>query len=101
MTSPPTCTRCGQPVGPADRFCPRCGSDVSGVQASIATAVVQAPAQPPQARPRAPQLEPGRKPRRGESETLGGLGRAARPTVFLPHATALDPRVAIKGLPPP
>src|SRR5204863_72797 len=25
MTSPPTCTRCGQPVGPADRFCPRCG----------------------------------------------------------------------------
>ncbi|HZH80172.1 MAG TPA: zinc ribbon domain-containing protein, partial [Gemmatimonadales bacterium] len=42
MTTSPTCTKCGEPIGPTDRFCARCGADVSGVQANVATEVVSA-----------------------------------------------------------
>ena len=100
MTSPPTCTRCGQPVGPADRFCPRCGSDVSGVQASIATAVVQGHAQPAQAASQAAQLDAVRQATLGEYEILGELGRGGMATVYLAHDIALDRRVAIKVMAP-
>ena len=100
MTSLPTCTRCGQPVGPADRFCPRCGSDVSGVQASIATAVVQGHAHPAQAAPHAAQLDAVRQATLGEYEILGELGRGGMATVYLAHDIALDRRVAIKVMAP-
>src|SRR5439155_1040000 len=57
MTTAPTCTRCGESIGPADRFCPRCGADVSGVQASIATSVVHQHAPPAPAALQAAQLD--------------------------------------------
>ena len=100
MTTPPACARCGQPVGPADRFCPRCGADVSGVQASIATTVVQAHAQPAQAAPEAVQLDAVRQATLGEYEILGELGRGGMASVYLAHDIALDRRVAIKVMAP-
>ena len=100
MTTPPACARCGQPVGPADRFCPRCGADVSGVQASIATAVEGAHAQPAQAAPHAAQLDAVRQATLGEYEILGELGRGGMASVYLAHDIALDRRVAIKVMAP-
>jgi len=100
MTTAPACARCGEPVGPADRFCPRCGADVSGVQASIATAVVQPHAQPAYAAPQAAELDAVRQATLGEYEILGELGRGGMATVYLAHDIALDRKVAIKVMAP-
>ena len=100
MTTAPTCTRCGESIGPADRFCPRCGADVSGVQASIATAVVHQHAPPAPAALQAAQLDAVRQATLGEYEILGELGRGGMASVYLAHDIALDRRVAIKVMAP-
>src|SRR2546421_1158573 len=100
MTTAPTCTRCGESIGPADRFCPRCGADVSGVQASIATAVVHQHAPPAPAALQAAQLDAVRQATLGEYEILGELGRGGMATVYLAHDIALDRQVAIKVMAP-
>src|SRR5213596_2116218 len=100
MTTAPTCTRCGESIGPADRFCPRCGADVSGVQASIATAVVHQHAPPAPAASQAAQLDAVRQATLGEYEILGELGRGGMASVYLAHDIALDRRVAIKVMAP-
>src|SRR5881409_1498996 len=100
MTTAPTCTRCGESIGPADRFCPRCGADVSGVQASIATAVVHQHAPPAPAALQAAQLDAVRQATLGEYEILGELGRGGMATVYLAHDIALDRKVAIKVMSP-
>src|SRR5438034_5398847 len=80
MTTAPTCTRCGESIGPADRFCPRCGADVSGVQASIATAVVHQHAPPAPAALQAAQLDAVRQATLGEYEILGERVGVPRPS---------------------
>src|SRR5207237_5058112 len=100
MTTAPTCTRCGESIGPADRFCPRCGADVSGVQASIATAVVHQHAPPAPAALQAAQLDAVRQATLGEYEIMGLLGRGGMATVYLAHDIALDRKVAIKVMSP-
>src|SRR5438552_17550448 len=100
MTTAPTCTRGAKSIGPADRSGPRGGAEVSGVRASIATAVVHQHAPPAPAALQAAQLDAGRQATLGEYEILGELGRGGMATVYLAHDIALDRQVAIKVMAP-
>ena len=81
------------------RFCPSCGSDISGQQTAFATAKLEA--RTPQAQPRdAGVIEALRKATIGEYEIMGLLGRGGMATVYLAHDIALDRKVAIKVMSP-
>ena len=84
------------------RFCPSCGSDISGQQTSFATAKIEArPRQSPPAPARdAGVIESLRRATVGEYEILGLLGRGGMATVYLAHDIALDRKVAIKVMSP-
>ncbi|HXI65761.1 MAG TPA: protein kinase [Gemmatimonadales bacterium] len=99
MTSIATCPRCGEAVGPADRFCARCGSDVSGVHGDVATEVVRGPAIKTVDQQRA-LLETLRQATLGDYEVRAEVGRGGMATVFLAHDVALDRKVAIKVMAP-
>lgn len=98
MTSSSTCAHCGQPTRRGDRFCARCGADLSAVPASVVTELVP-PAGETVAQPSA-LLETLRQATLGEYEVLAELGRGGMATVFLAHEIALDRRVAIKVMSP-
>jgi uncharacterized protein YjdB len=100
MTTSPTCTKCGEPIGPTDRFCARCGADVSGVQANVATEVVSAEGGGRSATQQSALLETLRRATVGEYEVLAELGRGGMATVFLAHDIALERKVAIKVMSP-
>ncbi len=99
MTAPtrPTCARCGETVTPGARFCMKCGSDVSGEQGSVATAMMPA-AQEKDASDQI--LELLRTATIGEYEIHRELGRGGMATVYLAHDIALDRKVAIKVMSP-
>ncbi len=99
MTAPtsPTCARCGETVTPGARFCMKCGSDVSGEQGSVATAMMPA-AQEKDANDQI--LELLRSATIGEYEIHRELGRGGMATVYLAHDIALDRKVAIKVMSP-
>jgi eukaryotic-like serine/threonine-protein kinase len=99
MTSIATCPRCGEAVGPADRFCARCGSDVSGVHGDVVTEIVRGPANKTVDQQRA-LLETLRQATLGDYEVRAEVGRGGMATVFLAHDLALDRKVAIKVMAP-
>ncbi len=97
MTAPtkPTCARCGEPITPGARFCMKCGSDISGEQGSVPTAML------PATRDEHDEvLEILRKATIGEYEILRELGRGGMATVYLAHDIALDRKVALKVMSP-
>jgi len=75
------------------RFCPSCGSDISGQQTAFATAKLEAPRDKG-------VIESLRRATIGEYEVLGLLGRGGMATVYLAHDIALDRKVAIKVMSP-
>src|SRR5258708_27217788 len=84
------------------RYCPSCGSDISGQQTSFATAKLEKiDARPPQVSSRdAGVIESLRQATIGEYEIMGLLGRGGMATVYLAHDIALDRKVAIKVMSP-
>ncbi|MGB5081049.1 MAG: protein kinase, partial [Burkholderiales bacterium] len=97
MTTQTTCAHCGQPMQAGARYCPSCGSDVSGQQTAFATAKTEARSQ--QLRD-AGLIDDLRRATIGEYEVLGLLGRGGMATVYLAHDIALDRKVAIKVMSP-
>ncbi len=99
MTAParPTCFRCGEPITPGARFCMKCGSDVSGEQGGVATAMMPASAERDATDA---LLEVLRQATIGEYEIHKELGRGGMATVYLAHDIALDRKVAIKVMSP-
>jgi uncharacterized protein YjdB len=95
MTTNPTCTRCGEMITPGARFCQRCGSDVSGEQGAVATAMMPAAEDADAA-----LLAVLKSATLGEYEILSELGRGGMATVYLAHDIALDRKVAIKVMSP-
>jgi serine/threonine protein kinase len=98
--APSFCSRCGAQVNAGAHFCTVCGTDVSGEQASLATAQVTAQARPPSGDIWAEQLEHLRQSTLGEYEVLGELGRGGMAAVYLAHEFALDRKVAVKVMSP-
>src|SRR5262245_51669700 len=97
MTGPtgPTCARCGEPITPGARFCMKCGSDVSGEQGGVATAMM------PAAKDDHDEvLELLKKATLGEYEIGRKPGRGGMATVYLAHDIALDRKVALKVMSP-
>ena len=97
MTAPtnPVCARCGEPIAPGARFCMKCGSDVSGEQGGVATAMM------PAAKDENDEvLELLRQATIGDYEILRELGRGGMATVYLAHDIALDRKVALKVMSP-
>ena len=96
-----TCSRCGTPIVAGAHFCSRCGHDVSGEQAVLATAkMATVPPPPPAPKPESEILEPLRHATTGDYDIAGELGRGGMATVFLAHDIALDRKVAIKVMTP-
>jgi len=75
------------------RFCPSCGSDISGQQTAFATARIEAPRDKG-------VMDALRRATIGEYEVMGLLGRGGMATVYLAHDIALDRKVAIKVMSP-
>jgi eukaryotic-like serine/threonine-protein kinase len=99
------CVQCGAPVGAGAQFCMKCGADVSGQQANLATRTVEAEAvsAPGSLRRRFSQsqlLTRLRDATLGDYEILAELGRGGMATVYLAHDLQLDRKVAIKVLNP-
>jgi serine/threonine-protein kinase len=93
-----TCPRCGEPLAPGARYCTRCGNDVSGEQAGLATVAMAAT--PTAQDPQADLLDRLRRATLGEFEVLEELGRGGMATVYLAHDIALARKVAIKVMHP-
>jgi len=94
-TTSPSCARCGEPITAGARFCMKCGSDVSGEQGGVATAML------PAARDENDELlEMLRQATLGDYEILRELGRGGMATVYLAHDIALDRKVALKVMSP-
>jgi serine/threonine protein kinase len=102
-TQTTNCPRCGQALQAGARYCPSCGSDISGQQTTFATAKLEKidarPRQSPPARD-AGVIEALRRATIGEYEIMGLLGRGGMATVYLAHDIALDRKVAIKVMSP-
>lgn len=99
-TSTANCARCGTPIAPGTRFCPKCGSDVSGEQGNVATAYVPKADMARATMGADALLEAVRHATLGDYEILGELGRGGMATVYLAHDAALDRKVAIKVMSP-
>ena len=101
--APSFCSRCGAQVNAGAHFCTVCGTDVSGEQASLATAQLSAAiaqSRPPAGDMWAEQLDLLRQSTLGDYEVLGELGRGGMAAVYLAHEFALDRKVAIKVMSP-
>jgi serine/threonine protein kinase len=105
-TQTTNCPRCSKPLQAGARFCPSCGSDVSGEQTALATAKIDSAAPRPHrpspsvTRSEAGLIETLRKATLGDYEIMGLLGRGGMATVYLAHDIALDRKVAIKVMAP-
>ena len=98
--APSFCSRCGAQVNAGAHFCTVCGTDVSGEQASLATAQLATQNRPPSADIWVEQLDYLRQSTLGDYEILGELGRGGMAAVYLAHEFALDRKVAIKVMSP-
>jgi serine/threonine protein kinase len=100
--APSFCSRCGAQVDAGAHFCTVCGTDVSGEQASLATAQLPTPTgmRAPTADIWTEQLNHLRESTLGDYEVLGELGRGGMAAVYLAHEFALDRKVAIKVMSP-
>jgi len=103
-TQTTNCPRCGQALQAGARYCPGCGSDISGQQTAFATAKLEKIDAPPRQSPAAARdagvIEALRRATIGEYEIMGLLGRGGMATVYLAHDIALDRKVAIKVMSP-
>ena len=99
-TSTANCARCGTPITPGTRFCPKCGSDVSGEQGNVATAYVPKADMARATMGADALVETLRHATLGSYEIVGELGRGGMATVYLAHDIALDRKVAIKVMSP-
>ncbi len=98
--APSFCSRCGAQVNAGAHFCTVCGTDVSGEQASLATAQQAGQNRPPSGDIWIEQLDYLRQSTLGDYEILGELGRGGMAAVYLAHEFALDRKVAIKVMSP-
>jgi len=87
-------------VNAGAHFCTVCGTDVSGEQASLATAQLASQTRPPSGDMWVEQLDYLRQATLGEYEVLGELGRGGMAAVYLAHEFALDRKVAVKVMSP-
>jgi serine/threonine-protein kinase len=100
MATTLTCFNCGEGVHATDRYCSRCGAELSA--ASLAAASSDGHPRPDDD-PESPWLEVVQRLRRatrGEFDVGRELGRGGMAAVFLAHDIALDRRVAIKVMSP-
>src|SRR2546428_4479331 len=100
MPSASTCAKCGDSISPGDRFCPRCGADVSGAQGNVATAYVSQADLARATAPEAALLDLLRQATLGDYDVQAELGRGGMASVFLAHDIALDRKVAVKVMSP-
>ena len=100
MATTLTCLDCGEGVRATDRFCSRCGAELS------ASSLPDPSADPhphPDDDPESPWTEVVQRLRRatrGEFDVGRELGRGGMAAVFLAHDIALDRKVAIKVMSP-
>ena len=100
MATTLTCLDCGESVRAADRFCSRCGTELT------ASSLPDPSADPhphPDDDPESPWTEVVQRLRRatrGEFDVGRELGRGGMAAVFLAHDIALDRKVAIKVMSP-
>jgi serine/threonine protein kinase len=95
-----TCLSCGEAIRLSDRFCSRCGDELT--LSSHPTALVDTAAHPDDD-PESPWAEVVHRLRRatfGEFEIGRELGRGGMAAVFLAHDVSLDRKVAIKVMSP-
>jgi serine/threonine-protein kinase len=100
MPTTVTCLRCGENVDLTDRFCSRCGDELS--LSSHPTTLLSGEADPDED-PESPWAEVVHRLRRataGEFEIGRELGRGGMAAVFLAHEISLDRKVAIKVMSP-
>ena len=100
MATTLTCFNCGEDVHATDRYCSRCGAELSA--SSLAAAAGDGHPHPDDD-PESPWLEVVQRLRRatrGEFDIGRELGRGGMAAVFLAHDIALDRRVAIKVMSP-
>jgi serine/threonine protein kinase len=100
MATTLTCLNCGEAVRLSDRFCSRCGDELT--LSSHPTAFVD-PSAHPDDDPESPWAEVVLRLRRatfGEFEIGRELGRGGMAAVFLAHDVSLDRKVAIKVMSP-
>jgi eukaryotic-like serine/threonine-protein kinase len=100
MATSLTCLNCGENVRIADRFCSRCGDELT--LSSHPTSLVESEAHPDDD-PDSPWAEVVQRLRRatfGEFEIGRELGRGGMAAVFLGHEISLDRKVAIKVMSP-
>src|SRR5687768_937209 len=100
MATSLTCLNCGENVRLADRFCSRCGDELT--LSSHPTSLVESEAHPDDD-PDSPWAEVVQRLRRatfGEFEIGRELGRGGMAAVFLGHEISLDRKVAIKVMSP-
>src|SRR2546428_527188 len=100
MPSAGTCAKCGDAISPGDRFCPRCGADVSGAQGNVATAYGSQADLARATAPEAALLDLLRQATLGDYDVQAELGRGGMASVFLAHDIALDRKVAVKVMSP-
>ncbi len=99
MATTLACPTCAEPVRLADRFCSRCGDELS--LSSHPTALLDDIH--PEDDPTSPWAEVVQRLRRataGEFEVGRELGRGGMAAVFLAHEVSLDRKVAIKVMSP-
>ncbi len=105
MSQPPNittrCSRCGGEIAAGTHYCPICGKDISGEQASLVTVPMPAPLVRPSPKMMQEEvLEHLREATIGEYEIYGELGRGGMATVYLAQDLALGRQVAIKVMSP-
>jgi len=107
MSQPPNlttrCSRCGGEIAAGTHYCPICGKDISGEQASLVTAPMSVAMVRPPTLPKLmgeEVLEHLRQATLGEYEVYGELGRGGMATVYLAQDLALGRQVAIKVMSP-
>ena len=99
MATTLACPTCAEPVRLADRFCSRCGDELSLTSHPTALLDDIHPEDDP-ASPWAEVVQRLRRATAGEFEIGRELGRGGMAAVFLAHEVSLDRKVAIKVMSP-
>ena len=99
MATTLACPTCAEPVRLADRFCSRCGDELSLTSHPTALLEDIHPDDDP-ASPWAEVVQRLRRATAGEFEVGRELGRGGMAAVFLAHEVSLDRKVAIKVMSP-